>query len=102
MAAAREQLMREIEQAPEPPVKEVLDFLLFTKTRHSQTISLPEVEAKLGVNRAADVSEQNDRPVWELFEEFTKDLPDEVLAQLPTDGAEQHDHYLYGVPKKPA
>ena len=28
-------------------------------------------------------------------------LPPEVLAQLPTDGAAQHDHYLYGTPKRP-
>ena len=92
--------MREIEQAPEPLVKEVLEFLLFTKTKHNQTISLLEVEAQSCAARTAEVSEQNNRPVWELFDEFTKDLPDEVLAQLPTDGAEQHDHYLYGVPKR--
>lgn len=28
------------------------------------------------------------------------DLPDEMLAELPTDGAENHDHYLYGWPRK--
>ena len=30
-----------------------------------------------------------------------RDLPPEVLAALPTDGAAQHDHYLYGTPKRP-
>jgi antitoxin component of MazEF toxin-antitoxin module len=28
-------------------------------------------------------------------------LPPEVLDQFPTDGASQHDHYLYGTPKRP-
>ena len=28
-------------------------------------------------------------------------LPEEVVAQWPTDGASQHDHYLYGAPKRP-
>ena len=27
-------------------------------------------------------------------------LPDEVWERMPVDGAEQHDHYLYGVPKR--
>lgn len=28
-------------------------------------------------------------------------LPPEVLDQFPADGASQHDHYLYGTPKRP-
>jgi len=39
-----------------------------------------------------------------LFEEIlalAKELPEEVVAQLPTDGASQHDHYIYGTPKRP-
>jgi hypothetical protein len=27
-------------------------------------------------------------------------MPDEVRAKLPADGAAQHDHYIYGVPKR--
>jgi bifunctional DNA-binding transcriptional regulator/antitoxin component of YhaV-PrlF toxin-antitoxin module len=27
-------------------------------------------------------------------------LPQETLDRLPPDGASQHDHYLYGVPKR--
>jgi hypothetical protein len=30
------------------------------------------------------------------------DVPDDDFAQLPMDGAEQHDHYIYGTPKRPA
>lgn len=28
-------------------------------------------------------------------------LPPEVVESWPTDGASQHDHYLYGTPKRP-
>lgn len=36
----------------------------------------------------------------ELVDECFKDVPPEAFVQLPTDGAENHDHYLYGAPKK--
>ena len=32
--------------------------------------------------------------------EIWADMPDEVRAKLPADGATQHDHYIYGVPKR--
>jgi antitoxin component of MazEF toxin-antitoxin module len=28
-------------------------------------------------------------------------LPPEVVAHFPQDGASQHDHYIYGTPKRP-
>jgi Arc/MetJ-type ribon-helix-helix transcriptional regulator len=41
------------------------------------------------------------RPVWERILERTAAIPDEEWDKLPTDLAEQHDHYLYGTPKRP-
>jgi hypothetical protein len=38
----------------------------------------------------------------EIAAELLADVPEEVLERLPTDGAAQHDHYLYGTPKRPA
>ena len=29
-----------------------------------------------------------------------KDIPDSVFEGIPVDSAEQHDHYLYGTPKR--
>lgn len=34
------------------------------------------------------------------LEAISKRVPDEVWEKLPTDGAENIDHYLYGAPKK--
>ena len=40
--------------------------------------------------------------IWEIAEELFSDIPEEDLARLPVDGAAQHDHYIYGLPKRPA
>lgn len=40
------------------------------------------------------------RPLWQIAEEISAQVPLEEWEKLPTDGAEQHDHYLYGSPKR--
>jgi hypothetical protein len=40
------------------------------------------------------------RSLWEIAEEISAQVPLEEWEKLPTDGAEQHDHYLYGSPKR--
>jgi Arc/MetJ-type ribon-helix-helix transcriptional regulator len=44
---------------------------------------------------------QANKPIWEEILEMTADVPDEEWDKLPTDLAEQHDHYIYGTPKRP-
>ncbi len=45
---------------------------------------------------------QAQKPIWEEILELTAEVPDEEWDKLPTDLAEQHDHYIYGTPKRPA
>lgn len=40
------------------------------------------------------------KPISAIFEELSSEIPLEDWQQLPSDGAENHDHYLYGAPKK--
>jgi excisionase family DNA binding protein len=40
------------------------------------------------------------RPIWEVFDEIMREVPEDELNRLPADGAEQHDHYVYGLPKR--
>lgn len=40
------------------------------------------------------------KTLGEIADELIKDVPPEVIARLPVDGAENHDHYLYGARKK--
>jgi hypothetical protein len=35
-----------------------------------------------------------------IIVESMKDVPPEIMATMPKDGASQHDHYIYGWPKK--
>jgi Arc/MetJ-type ribon-helix-helix transcriptional regulator len=41
------------------------------------------------------------KPIWERVLERSAAIPDEEWEKLPVDGAEQHDHYIYGTPKRP-
>jgi CCR4-NOT transcriptional regulation complex NOT5 subunit len=50
-------------------------------------------------------TEQQPRPttsqsLLNLFESITANASAEETQNLPKDGAEQHDHYLYGIPKR--
>jgi hypothetical protein len=40
------------------------------------------------------------RPIWDVILDNMKDVPPEKFARLPKDGASEHDHYLYGHPKR--
>jgi hypothetical protein len=42
------------------------------------------------------------KPIWERILERSAAIPDEEWDKLPVDGAEQHDHYIYGTPKRPS
>ena len=48
-----------------------------------------------------EVAEHGDRiPLWDGVNNIISDLPKHVLDRLPADGAEEHDHYIYGTPKR--
>jgi hypothetical protein len=76
----KEQLIREIETAPDLVIEEVFDFLLLAKIKHHR-------------------SQEPPKPFGGFIQELIADIPQEVLDTLPTDSAEQHDHYIYGTPK---
>jgi hypothetical protein len=93
----REELLRAIEQLPDDLVEQVLNFLLFKRSQLAQT----QTEA---AQPTAEVSEEElvkaNLAFLEFAQELVADLPPEVLEQLPRDGATNHDHYLYGAPKR--
>jgi Arc/MetJ-type ribon-helix-helix transcriptional regulator len=41
-----------------------------------------------------------DKPIWEVIEDENRSIPPEVWDSLPADLSEQHDHYIYGTPKR--
>ncbi len=70
----------------------------------SESDAVTEAIRRLKVESHAMSSSQTpppeNRPIWEVFAEISASVPDEEWAKLPTDGAEQHDHYIYGTPKR--
>jgi putative addiction module CopG family antidote len=66
---------------------------------------LQEREVEEDRNGEADAGAQAPpakKPIWEIAEELLAEVPEEAFDRLPVDGAAQHDHYIYGTPKRPA
>lgn len=85
-ASIEESLIEKLRGLPLEKQQEVLEFV--EKLDRQETRETSQAEPK-------------DRmPIWDRIREISADVPDEEWAKLPTDGAEQHDHYLYGSPKK--
>lgn len=66
--------------------------------------ALDALDAKEQQEALAPVKEKKRRavPVWQRFQDATRSIPEKELAALPPDGASEHDHYLYGLPKRSA
>lgn len=45
-------------------------------------------------------SHQREPRLGEKLAALFADIPDEVWEKIPVDGSEQHDHYIYGTPKR--
>jgi Arc/MetJ-type ribon-helix-helix transcriptional regulator len=54
------------------------------------------------VRQRGRVKKKSAVPVWQRFQNAACFIPEEELASLPPDGASEHDHYLYGIPKRSA
>lgn len=61
------------------------------------------LEAWLKQLAGGEEKPQTSRPLQQIANfivESMSDVPPEVMATMPTDGASQHDHYIYGWPKR--
>lgn len=62
------------------------------------------VDAALGLLEAREQSvsqaEPSGKPIWEVIQEISATVSQEAWDSVPTDLAAQHDHYLYGTPKR--
>ena len=53
-----------------------------------------------GVEEDSAPSMPPEKHIWDIADELLGDVPEEELHRLPTDGAAQVDHYVYGLPKR--
>ena len=67
------------------------------------TLLLQELDQEQARRQRASQADadQGRKPIWERILERSAAIPDEEFDKLPNDLAEQHDHYIYGTPKRP-
>lgn len=85
----QQQIINKIRILPEEKQKEVLEYA-----------------EKLSENETIEEAENDEKPKKRKFvqkiEELMSQLPKDAFEGYPTDGSLNHDHYLYGVPKRDA
>ena len=54
------------------------------------------------IAEAAQPTSRSQRHIADLICEDMRDVPPEIMEAMPKDGASQHDHYIYGWPKREA
>ena len=91
----KERLIQELEHAPEDLLTAVLNFVLTTK-QSNQT----ESSDLSTTSNPIDTPVNGIQAMLDLLDSMP--LSPEDIASSPHDGAENHDHYLYGAPKKSA
>ncbi len=83
------------------PIPALLDEALDALQEHERPgHAKGETNGNREATDPAASSQEASKPIWEIFEEASRDIPDEELARLPTDLAAQVDHYVYGLPKR--
>ena len=91
-----QQLMTIIQEADSLSVEEQLTLI----EHLAQNVKAAGGQGKLKIQLTEEAKTPSaNKSIWQIAADFSKDLPEEVLAQLPSDGAVEHDHYIYGTPK---
>ncbi len=64
---------------------------------------LPKAKQKKVLDFVSELQAEEEISLESLFrkiEERGQNIPDEIWEEIPSDGLINHDHYLYGTPKK--
>lgn len=64
-------------------------------------VSAPKPAAAKRASRTkASRKPKRELTIWDEIVEMGQRIPSEELDRIPTDGAVNHDHYIYGWPKR--
>jgi len=110
LTTEQKDLLRSLSQETGKPISaliaEALALIAEALEGLQAQIRLPSVNGQSNGSPAEDMQDttvQSDtkahKPIWEVFA-ATDDIPDEEWDKLTTDLATQHDHYIYGTPKR--
>jgi Arc/MetJ-type ribon-helix-helix transcriptional regulator len=65
------------------------------------SLLLQQLQRTVAQEPASTANTQEPKPIWDEALELTADVPAPEWDKLPRDLAEQHDHYIYGTPRRP-
>lgn len=66
-----------------------------------ERVKVLSIEKQREILHQIEIVEKEESPsIWQKIRARAKNVPEKVWEEMPKDGSEQHDHYLYGVPKK--
>ncbi len=63
-------------------------------------LSLNKQQQVLAFAEELAQQESSGQTLWDMMQECIRDIPPEAFDDLPSDGALNLDHYLYGAPKR--
>ncbi|MCY7334591.1 MAG: hypothetical protein LH649_18460 [Pseudanabaena sp. CAN_BIN31] len=89
----KEQLIYELDRAPDFLVREALDFFLFIKTRTNE-------QHRQKSSQNSDPKEAEIPSFLSFIDQINAET--EANTNIPKDLAKNLDHYLYGIPKEEA
>ncbi|NEQ35142.1 MAG: hypothetical protein F6K40_01980 [Okeania sp. SIO3I5] len=61
--------------------------IIFAELKKAIQLELQTLEKK--------ASQKVDKPIWEVAQSLIQDITEDEINLLPTNGAEQHDYYIY-------
>lgn len=67
----------------------------------AEGLSVEEWIKKLAQPEPLGATEHPLQTAADIILDSMKGVPPEVMTTMPKDGASQHNHYIYGWPKKP-
>ena len=102
LTPAQKGLLITLAQATGKPIPVLIAEALDALQEHVQATQVPQ-QGTSGPGKQttpAPSSRPKKKHIWDVAAELVAEIPDEDLVSLPVDGAAQHDHYIYGTPKR--
>lgn len=69
-------------------------------TIYRRVKSMPIEKQREILRQMDEVGDEVPRTIWQRIRARSARISEKTWAEMPTDGSKQHDHHLYGTPKK--
>ena len=99
LTPAQQGLLQSLSQETGKPIPILIDEALEGLERQIRPGSVNGAHGR-GAEEDAVPSTPLEKHIWDIADELLGEVPEEELHRLPTDGAAQIDHYVYGLPKR--